>query len=691
MDVYFKSPKDRPVAIFRFLLCMIFLVASTFMMSQEMNKKQTNGLDTAMISKTIVLEKVEIINRNKKGYKSAEKTIFKIDTRGLLKSAKADIALKRLPNVMYSNEGFILMGNTKRAKILVNSIESSEEELSKIDVKDIDKVELYQVGANDDTHAGQINIILKREHSNIFKGDIDTGADLLRPNFNMSPSLTYRSKKVDFITWASYVNDRQENEYKVDRGYRDFFSSKSENKLQQYSLSSKINVFFSSKWRFSLSYSLFGYENAANILGYLEGDKQPDRQVNSVNVSNFANMVLRYDKNSNNRFFIKTRYFNYKSTNSSSSVLSEFTGQMNEGTGDVLFESDSTYLFNKYHNFAVGYKSIYRNSMLTLSNKAYISDVQQLYMKDSFTFADKWDMFLSLRSEWAGYKLENTNPFRNFSFLPSISLNYKSKIGNLSIAHTKSVERPNVDYLNPDIFYINDLNKIKGNPNLEMQYANKYTLNYSKQAKAGYIGIIASFEDTKNLIEKVYIENYDTSTYENVGRGQIFRFNVAYNKSLFSNSFAINASAGVGHASFQVAPQFLNKVLIAENNRGWYFMGSLNLSYMMPKDWFINFSINNYVDKTITLNMTHYKKPMLDLLITKSFFKNTLDISVMYMDMFGLFSKQKIEYNFRDINQQAISRLPIHRLTVSLVYRFGKQFKNRNIGNDITNDDITTK
>ena len=116
----------------------------------------------------------------------------------------------------------------------------------------------------------------------------------------------------------------------------------------------------------------------------------------------------------------------------------------------------------------------------------------------------------------------------------------------------------------------------------------------------------------------------------------------------------------------------------------------MNLSYMMPKNWFINLSMN-YIDKDIKLNAIYYKKPTFNLLLTKSLLQNNLDISLQYIDMFGLSGEQRIEYYFKDVNQISTYRLPTSRLYISLVYRFGKQFRSRNIGRTIINEDITTK
>lgn len=642
-----------------------------------------------IILEPIALNEVKIIGYRKISQENAEKSTFRINSKGLLKSAKADMALRGIPNVIYSDGTFSLIGSRKKAKILVNGLEVSEQELSKIDAKDIEKVELYQIGLNDDQHSGEIRIWLKKNLPTLYKGEIDMGANLLNLGGNLSPSFTYRSKRMDFLTWASYTNEQQESQYRINRNGKNIFSSVNHNHLQQYSTSSRVNILFSPEWISSLSYTGFGYNSPADMSWQLDNVSQPDKRIRESYYSNFANLIIRHNLSSKERFLVKARYFNYKSKNSSSVPATRFIGRMNEFTGNVLYESDSLPLFNRWHNLAVGYKSIYRSSTLTSSNKMYTSDVQQFYAKDNVALNDTWDFFILLRGEWDSYQFEKGQRLRTFSFLPSATLHHKSQMGNLSATYVRSIERPGVDYLNPDVFYINDFTQVQGNPNIKSQFTDKYSINYNRQIKNSYLATAVSFSKVNNLIDQIYSNNYNTSTYENVGDGKTLKLDLAYNKPLLSNALNINLSAGIGYTTFSIDPQLLDKVLTKEHH-GWYLTSAMNLSYMMPKDWFVNLSMN-YTNKNIAFNSVYHKKPLFNLLLTKSLLQNNLDISLQYIDMFRLAANQRIEYHFKGVEQTSNYRLPTSRLYISLAYRFGKQFKSRNVGRTITNEDIITK
>lgn len=649
----------------------------------------SESLDFQIILRPIILHEVGVVGYRRIAQEDAEKTVFRINTKGLLKSAKADMALRQVPNVIYNDGTFFLIGQQTKAKILVNNIEVTELELSKIDATDIEKVELRQIGLNSDHQSGEINILLKKKLPNLYKGEVEMGANLLHRGSSISPSFTYRTKVIDLITWGTYVDDRQNSRYDISRNDKEVFHSENNNHLQQYSAMSKMNIFFTPQWRTSLSYSFFGYQSPADVSSQMKGITQPKREVKESYFSNFANLVVRHDKSANERFFLKARYFNYLSKNRSTMPATLFRGQMDEFTCNFQYELDSLSWLKKNHSFAVGYKSVYRNSILTSSNTSYVSDVQQFYLKDNVSFNKALSLFVLARGEWDGYKFEHGATQRTLSFLPYITLKYKHRIGSLSASYTRSIERPNIDYLNPDTFFINELTQIKGNPDLKSQHADKYTLNYSKQIKDSYLTAVVSYSDIKNSINQIYSEDYNVSTYENIGSGQVLKFDISYSKPLFSQSLNLNLSTGTGYLAFKINPNLIDRVLSKEN-KGWYFKSSVNLSYTMPQNWFVNLSMN-YMNKDITFNATYYKKPMVNLLLTKSLLQNKLDISLQYTDMFGIYGKQRIVYNFKNIDQTATYSLPISRLVLSFAYRIGKQFKSRSVGRTIDNDDITTK
>lgn len=149
----------------------------------------SSSVDSEITLMPKALDEVEVVGYKTISKGNAEKVTFKTDfTKGLLKSAKADIALRRIPNIVYSGGSFMFTGKQKKAKLFVNGMEVPDEELSKIDAKDIYKVELHRVSLNDDKYSGEINVVLKKSLNAQYSGEIDMGTNLLNTGFGVNPS-----------------------------------------------------------------------------------------------------------------------------------------------------------------------------------------------------------------------------------------------------------------------------------------------------------------------------------------------------------------------------------------------------------------------------------------------------------------------------------------------------------------------
>lgn len=633
----------------------------------------------------VMLDGAEAIGYRRIFTKNAEKVTFKLDTRGLLETTKASIALRRVPELICGADGSLtISGNQKSAKLFLDGIEITEDDLSKIAAKDIDRIEIRRLSLHD---GGDINVILKKSSDHLLKGEVaaSAGSDV----FLFYPALAYRSSKVDFSSRLSYSNSRQKSSYEVNNDGQTTYSAENDGRVQQLSASSRINLLFSNQLMSSLSYSFFGYKVSSDVVQQMASVAEQTTRMKEMYHHHHVNSVTRYTLDEHQRFFLKMRYFNYQTENTTSLPATKSFGRMNEWTGDFSYESDSLSFLKIQHGITVGYRPILRYSILNTSQQPYTSDVQQLYLKDNLTFDDRWSLYLLLRGEWAGYKLESYSSKRDFSFLPSATLNFESKWGSFSSLYARRIERPSVDVLNPEVYYTNDFTRMQGNPNLASQTTDRYSLSFSKQMKNRYLSVLAAYSRVSNLIENVFSDDYRSSTFENVGKGEVYGFNVVYSQPMLSDMLNLNLNVGMEHSSFGLSSAWKNRSL-SEGNKGWSFRSSMNLSYMLPKDWLLNLTAM-YTNKTYSLNATTHLKPSIDLYLEKTMFGDRLELSLDYSDVLNMYRKQRVEYKFKHSAQVARHHLPPSRISLSLVYRFGKKFRNRQVGQTIENDDMTTK
>ena len=620
---------------------------------------------------------------------NAEKTVFKINTKSLLPTTKAPLELRQVPGLVATGDGIKLVGQSKRVKIKVNGLEISEEELAKLDAKDINRVEVREFGLPDDNFAGEVNLILKKTATHFYKGEVYAGTDFNRLSGGLSPSFTYRGDKMDLFALGNLAGSKQTSTFEMVRDQANYFSSRSESDLGQYTILARGNLIFSPRWLTSLSYANFGYQTPAKMNWWLMGQEQQLRELNERVRNHHGNVVVRYDVDAGRRLYLKGRYFNYHSSHSSTQPTQHNLSQMKEWTAETLGEIDQFSLFGTKHAMTLGVKGIFRNSVLEPSQMRYTNDVLQLYLKDHFAFARQWSVLLLLRSEWDGVQLPVARLQRQWAFLPSATLHYQGTKGRVAASYARSIERPNVDYLNPSLLQTNGLDQMQGNIHLVPQYTNRWTLAYNHQVKDHYFSVSAYAAHTHNLLGLFYFNSLNHSTYENIGQVRRSGMRVGYNKAVFGSRLHLNLNLGADHHDINARPA-LQSTVQRMRNSGWAWVSNANVTYTTSSNWLFNLNMA-YVSKRLSFGTTTYQNPRLDLSITKTLLGDKMELSLNYYDMFGWYSRQRIDYNFQQLQQSVKSLSPVSLISFGVTYRFGHKFRARSIGTSISNDDITTK
>lgn len=140
--------------------------------------------------------------------------------------------------------------------------------------------------------------------------------------------------------------------------------------------------------------------------------------------------------------------------------------------------------------------------------------------------------------------------------VPSINLSKKLSNGNtLKIAYNRRIQRPSIQYLNPNVQIQNGGSSVTiGNPTLAPEYTNNYELSYSTLVKTTSLNFSAFVRNTTQAIQSVR----DTTTFNDIhGVARTQYFNIgkedAYGGSVFanialSNKFSLNGGTDVYYA-----------------------------------------------------------------------------------------------------------------------------------------------
>jgi outer membrane receptor protein involved in Fe transport len=190
----------------------------------------------------------------------------------------------------------------------------------------------------------------------------------------------------------------------------------------------------------------------------------------------------------------------------------------------------------------------------------------------------------------ADYGSGSVGDIPNYGILvPSVSLLYKLPNGNaLRLAYNRRIQRPSLQFLNPNLQAANPLIQTLGNPLLRPEYTNNYELGYSTLLKQANLSFSAFARTTNGSIQSVRTPLGDANypgavliTYENIGQES------AYGGSAFASldvGSKFSLSGGVD-AYYAVLRNNVADPTYAARNAGLVVSGRLYGSYALPKGW----------------------------------------------------------------------------------------------------------
>jgi outer membrane receptor protein involved in Fe transport len=159
--------------------------------------------------------------------------------------------------------------------------------------------------------------------------------------------------------------------------------------------------------------------------------------------------------------------------------------------------------------------------------------------------------------------------------VPSVNLSKKLANGNtLKLAYNRRIQRPSLQYLNPNTQASNPLSITVGNPSLSPEYTNNYELSYSLMIKSTSLNFSTFVRNTTQAIQSVRdtitfngLHGVSRTTYQNIGKED------AYGGSLFANvnissKFSLNGGTDVYYA---VLNNNNPNPIYAAKNQGWVY------------------------------------------------------------------------------------------------------------------------
>jgi outer membrane receptor protein involved in Fe transport len=216
------------------------------------------------------------------------------------------------------------------------------------------------------------------------------------------------------------------------------------------------------------------------------------------------------------------------------------------------------------------------NNNAQLSNALnYNQNVSGTYLSYTYTTKSNFSVKAGARYEYTAIQanLQNEQKIDIPAFgvlVPSLNLSKRLKKGDIvKLSYNRRIQRPSLQFLNPNIQAANPLNITIGNPALNPEFTNNFELSYNTYVKGTSISVAAFARNTNNAIQSVRdIVGRDTirTTFQNIGLENSYGLNLNFNINLGK----LNIGTG-GDIYYATLKNNVPNPLYNASNQGWVY------------------------------------------------------------------------------------------------------------------------
>jgi outer membrane receptor protein involved in Fe transport len=593
------------------------------------------------------LKEVVVTGRKQLIEERVDRTIYNADVDKTTAGGDATDVLKRVPLLSVDLDGNVSLRGSSNIRVLINNKPSTiaassiADALKQIPADQIQTVEVItSPSAKYDAEGsgGIINIVLKKD-GNLRGGSLgaDLGTGLRASNLGLNGS--YRTGKMGFSLGGfgrtSYNQpgsfENTQNSYNSNGGLllttRQSADTRRNDIFGRYTLGWDWDLDKHNSLSASVAYGLRNSYNYQDRLTTVSTDANANsvRNVKTTDESATVDASLNYThtyETPQREFSILTLYSRNNRTNN---FLNDILGMSDYATtsrrrnDNDSYNQEMTAQFDyqsptaKNQLLELGFKDIYRkvNSeyayfLTTGNNDNFVLDPNQIannfnyrqnvasgYATYTVGLPKGFTLKPGVRYEYTTITAEfsqGTNKTPNIPdygvLVPSVNLSRKLDNGNvLKLAYNRRIQRPSLQFLNPNRQAPNPLLATEGNPELKPEYTNNYELGYSTVVKQKVnLNMSAFVRNTTGSIQAVRQPDGNTilTTYVNAGQED------AYGASVFAsvNAGKLTLNGGVD-SYYAVLDNKNSDRLYAARNTGFVFNTRAQVSYALSKQWAI--------------------------------------------------------------------------------------------------------
>lgn len=627
---------------------------------------------------------------------------------------------------MRGSSNILVLIDGRQSAIVANNIAEALKQIPAEEIKSVEVITSPSAKYDAEGTGGVINIITKKNKLQGVSLNINSSAGIRGSNLGANASL-----KKGKMGWN--LGGFGRSGYNILGGFENeqtLLDPSGNNTRILQSASTRNNMLFGrynlgwdydiNKYNFLTASLSVGVRNMRNRQNGLITDTYREQQLLSsllrdVNVDNLSNSVdfnfnytktfekpqkefaisTLYSRNNLTNDFTNSLYNSsfdeivYRVRNDNAGINEEFTVQLDyvtplgSGSNQILEYGAKNILRKAISDFAYfeadgADAPFVQNENINFSNEFnYDQNVTAGYLSYTQGFLENYTLKAGLRYEYTTIQAD----FKNSElpaeipdygvFVPSVNIGRKLGNGNmLKGAYNRRIQRPSLNFLNPNIQAANPLQITQGNPVLDPELTDNYEMSYSTFIKGSSLNFTSYYRNTTGSIQPLRTVQDDDvifTTFENIGREQAYGLSVFSNVNV-SGKFSINGSVDTYYAKLDNG---LEDPMYAAQNEGFVVSGRLFGNYTLPKDWQIQL-FSFYRGRTVQLQGTAGGFGIYSLSFNKQFNEKRGSIGFGAENFFTTEFRIRNELQTPTIMQQSITSLRNMNFKINFSYRIGK-------------------
>jgi len=694
-----------------------------------------------------VLNEVVVEGQKQMVEERVDRTIYNAENDATTRGGDATDVLKRVPMLSVDMDGNVTLRGSSNIKVLINnkpstimasSIADALKQIPADQIKTVEVITSPSAKYDAEGSGGIINIVLKKNTLQGATLNVDTGVGLRGSNLGLNGS--YRKGKMGFnlggfgramynVTGnfdnTQYTKNAEGNVISTNQQTA---ATRSHGLFGNYTLGWDYDINKKNSMAASVRFGARNnnsYQDNLLTLTHVDHDSSSLSQVYTKDLSNTVDMNLSYthtyDKPQREWSFLALYSKNNRTNNFDRRIdlindLTSPSGTRNLNDSynqEVTFQTDYQTPIGTKQMLEVGVKDIMRK---VYSNYTYYNDPDGDYNYDidpnparnnnlnydqnitagylSYTYTSKTGYSVKAGSRYeyttiTAHTKENDISIPSYGVLvPSVNLSRKLKNGGMvKVAYNRRIQRPSIQYLNPNIQGGNPLSITQGNPTLNPEYTNNYELGYNTYIGGTSLNFTGFARNTTGSIQAVRtptgnpdVPGQILTTYQNIGSEN------AYGLSIFAN-------VNIGKLSLNGGSDMYYTTIdnhVDTRNEGFVVSGRMFGSYNLNKGWGFQF-FSFYRGRQVQLQGTQGGFGIYSLGIKKDFNEKKGSI--------GFGAENFFTPNFRihgnitspTIDQKNLNIMHTTSFRITFSYRIGKMSVDaqpRRGRKSINNDDL---